>query len=266
MAVMPQLSVFRQAETDEATEGRQMVHMFGNVSFKTHAILTSLQITAMPPYFLTMAIINGFISGSLILFGGIESVVKHVALKSSPDNLALVLPAVEITNQEDNSLHDVESEQRHSCYWAMLKVHSEAKCACFIHNDWYHIPLAWFTVSSAFFLPVMFVFEYSIRKERILNIEIVYVIIMNAIEVLTTIFISIILTKDGKSKRASKISKEIYNSTSRLEKKLLIRLVNSSKDEYPESSCWLFDSPSSILPFLIDTAMLIATTFLTPSD
>ncbi|KAG8241607.1 hypothetical protein J6590_083464 [Homalodisca vitripennis] len=236
------------------------------------AISLVISTTAIPSISLFTFIINGYITGSLFTFENKELIVQRMCFRHKRDNVIEVLPGVETVATYSSSGVNLEFGREEfvwpiGSYLEMLQIHSEAKSIHLIHNSWYHIPLTWLTFNFSLFVPTMVASSFLFQTQAltyIWRVGISLTMLSIVVEVAVCIFISDIFIRDRSLRGVAKVQKEVFTSADQQKKKILSRFVCSSKDEYLESPYWLFESCSSILPFLIDTAVLVATTFLVP--
>ncbi|KAG8289039.1 hypothetical protein J6590_007796 [Homalodisca vitripennis] len=229
------------------------------------AISLVVSTTAIPSISLFTFIINGYITGSLFTFENKELIVQRMCFRQKRDNLIEVLPGVETVATYSSSGVNLEFGREEfvwpiGSYLEMLQIHSEAKSIHLIHNSWYNIPLTWLTFNFSLFVPTMVASSFLFQTQAltyIWRVGISLTMLSIVVEVAVCIFISDIFIRDRSLRGVAKVQKEVFTSADQQKKKILSRFVCSSKDEYLESPYWLFESSSSILPFLIDTAVAV---------
>lgn len=210
----------------------------------------------------------------------VNSIDNDIVLKEYNCNLNSVLPVVEEepSNSPDFrvssapwSLHRCSPgySRRLQCQNVLEKL-SQLKKLRLQMNQWYYIPSTWFFFNTALSLPalasgVLYPLYGEKTKEEISSENVIKSLsIIGASVLIFTSFGPIFLNHFVKYKiqcTISKARKEIFMTKDVEVRKKLMLFVQSATDPYPESPCRMFEFDISFLMMIIDTVLLVTTTF-----
>lgn len=151
------------------------------------------------------------------------------------------------------------------CHYRKLKrLFSQVQHFRLRMNQLYYIPVAIMSFSNACFLPIQFTIPYFVEGTNYTGMTTIKVSLFVGTVYAVAIFMPYFLkqlVKYRDSYLSVTINKKAYMISDVRTKKVMLNFSGCIKCRYSESPCCFFEIDSEVLSLIIETAVLIATTF-----
>lgn len=227
-------------------------------------------------YFTNWAVMYNFAAGFSLVIEINVWLVQTMLSQRNVLNLDTVLPVVEVDRPFCVFMaHPMQgrTSSSHRCspwYVNIRRYRTLKRFFCQVQdfrlrlNQLYYIPVALLSFANACYLPIMFATPYTAETDdsRVFtNNTSIFVGLVYGITALIPYCVRQ-LVEDRDSYLRVKVNKEVYIVSDAQTKNIMLNLSDCVKNRYPRSPYYFFDVNLEVLFLVVETSILMATTFL----
>lgn len=226
-------------------------------------------------YFTNWAVMYNFAAGFSLVIEINAWLVQTMLRQRNVLNLDTVLPVVEVDRpfcvfMAQPMQGRTSSSHRCSPWYVNIRRYRTLKrFFCQVQdfrlrlNQLYYIPVALLSFANACYLPIMFATPYTAETDdsRVFTNTSIFVGLVYGTAALVPYCVRQ-LVEDRDSYLRVEINKQVYIVSDAQTKNIMLNLSGCVKNRYPRSPCYFFDVNLEVLFLVVETSVLMATTFL----